>query len=279
MKEENEERSARRPRASCALGRNLLRVAALLLCAAAMPAVSHAAARFGTRCQSDYQNGWRDTLPYMWNRCAGFNDELDDTDIKVFYWNLHGGKPWFSWCDACGGGGVDDVKLFYVGTHGGATNDTNARLVMWEQNTRALSNTDSWRFGNDGFKAAFLAQYACETMTNTDGMLWTRWNGALKGGLQMVLGSHIKFWDSTTTDECGEDFADGLQKGKTVKWAWLDGNSDWWEDQAIAVVASGDTSTDQCHSRKDGITWQNYPDFGRLRDDHVNWWCRSRIDP
>src|SRR3954467_5142670 len=52
MKEENEERSARRPRASRSLGRNLLSVPTLLLCGAAMPAVSHAAARFGTRCQS-----------------------------------------------------------------------------------------------------------------------------------------------------------------------------------------------------------------------------------
>jgi len=42
------------------------------------------AARFGTRCQKEFQGGWLETLPEMWNRCARFNNELDDTDTKVF---------------------------------------------------------------------------------------------------------------------------------------------------------------------------------------------------
>ena len=35
---------------------------------------SQAVARFGTRCQRDFQNGWQVTLDYQWDRCNGFND-------------------------------------------------------------------------------------------------------------------------------------------------------------------------------------------------------------
>lgn len=255
-----------------------------LLAAILVPAESAlAVARFGTRCQREFQNGWRTTLPYMWDRCGWFNDELDDTDTKVFYWNLHGARNSFSTCDSCGNG-VDDVHLLYVGTHGGAINDTNARLVMWDQNVRALSITDNWRYGDENAGVAFFAQYACETLTNGDGNIWSRWRTAFRGGLIMALGSHDKLWDSVTTNETGEDFADDLQKGKVVKWAWFDGNGDWWEDQDVAVMATGSSQTAandasaDCKFRRDNVKWQNFGSFARWRDGQVEWWCRSRID-
>src|SRR5258706_4654297 len=54
-----------------------------------------AVARFGTECQADYQNNWQVNLENSWKRCSWFNDELDDTDTKVFYYNLDGAKPFF----------------------------------------------------------------------------------------------------------------------------------------------------------------------------------------
>ena len=64
--------------------------AALYLATQAGPAT--AAARSGAGCQSDFQNNWQTTLPEVWNRCGWFNNELDDTDTKVFYYNLHGAR-------------------------------------------------------------------------------------------------------------------------------------------------------------------------------------------
>jgi hypothetical protein len=253
-------------------------VATVVLCGPA-----HSAARFGTYCQSEFQNGWRETLPYAWERCGWFNDELDDTDTKVFYWNLHGARGAFSSCDSCGNG-VDDVHLFYVNTHGGAINSGDARLTMWDQNTRAFSITDAWRYGDENSGVAFFAQYACETLTNGDGNIWGRWRMAFSGGLIMSLGSHDKLWDSSTTNETGEDFADGLQKRKTVKWAWFDGNGDWDDDQDVAVMATGSVLTGagnaiaDCDFRRDRVTWQNFGGFARWRDGQIGRWCMSWID-
>src|SRR6266567_488403 len=150
---------------------------------------TYAAARFGTRCQSDYQNSWQESLPYQWKRCAGFNNELDDTDTKVFYFNLQGpARSRFSTCD----------------------------------------------------------------------------------GL--------------TTDETGEDFADGLQKRKKVKWAWFDGNSDWYCDQDVAVFATGSSLTGaksaeaDCNYRRDNVKWQNFGSYAKWRDSQIGWMCWAYID-
>ena len=100
----------------------------------------------------------------------------------------------------------------------------------------------------------------------------------------MALGSHDKLWDGLTTDETGEDFADDLQDGKTVKWAWFDGNGDWNADQDVAVMATGSSSTAannasaDCAFRRDQVKWQNFGGFARWRDSQVEWWCRSRIE-
>jgi hypothetical protein len=245
---------------------------------------SRAAARFGTRCQADYQNDWRDELPYMWDRCGWFVEELDATDISVFYFNLHGSRTRYSSCDSCGTG-VDDVALMYTGTHGGAIGDTDARLVMWNDGVRARSVTDSWRYGDEATGVSIFAQYACETLAASDSsaQMIDRWRGAFRGGLRIALGSHDKLWDSITTNETGEDFADDLQDGKSVKWAWFDGNGDWSADQDVKVLATGTGSTNSaaesnCVSRKNGIKWQNFTSFPRLRDNSVDWFCSSRID-
>lgn len=236
-------------------------------------------AHFGTLCQADYQNNWRDTLPNSWNRCGWFNDELDETDIFDFYWNLHGARSAYSTCDDCADFGADSVSLLYTNTHGSALNMNDARLVMWNQNVRALTNTDNWRLGNESRMLSIMANYACETLAAADssGQMIDRWRNTFRGGLRMALGSHDKLWDSITTDECGEDFADYLQGGDTIKWAWFDGNGDWWEDQDVKVLATGSGETN-CNNRKNTMRWQNFGSFGRLRDGNVNWFCSSRID-
>lgn len=236
-------------------------------------------AHFGTRCQADYQNNWRTTLPYSWDRCGWFNDELDDTDIFDYYWNLHGARTRYSSCDGCAGVGADTVSLLYTNTHGGAINSTDARLAMWDDSVRARSNTDNWRLGDESIRLSIMANYACETLTAGDssGEMIDRWRNTFRGGLRMALGSHDKLYDGPTTNECGEDFADNLQDGDSIKWAWFDGNGDWYCDQDVKVLATG-TGESNCASRRNNMRWQNFGTFQRLRDNSVNWFCSSRID-
>jgi hypothetical protein len=228
---------------------------------------------FGTRCQKSYQNGWLNTLPYAYARCGGFNDELDSTDTLRFYFDLTGTGSGFTVNDgSTASGGVDSVDLFYVSTHGGTT-DVNARLALWGDQQRVRSS--EWRLGNNSDQVMIFSQYACATMKE-DGHFMARWSNPFRGGVYIVTGSQDKVYDGLTTDETGEDYADDLQDGKSVKWAWFDGNGDWWADQDVAVYATG-SSLANCRNRRDGITWQNASSFTRLRDNNVARVCGAWI--
>jgi len=69
-----------------------------------------------------------------------------------------------------------------------------------------------------------------------------------------------------------------------VKWAWFDGNGDWWADQDVAVMATGSKQTAannasaDCAFRRDKVKWQTFGGFARWRDGQVDRWCRSWID-
>jgi len=225
------------------------------------------AARFGTGCQSDYQNGWQNTLSYVWNRCGWFNDELDDTDTKVFYWNLHNASWW--WENAGDQSWVDNVNLFYASTHGGGWWDESV-WAMWNQDQ--LASSSRMRLGDESYGTSIFATYSCETLKFNDGRMWVRMGPIFRGGLRIALGSHDKLYDGITTDETGEDFADGLQSSWSIKYAWKDANSDWATDQDVAVMATGTNSAD-CANRRDNMTWQNYPSYPRLRDNAIGYYC------
>ncbi len=239
---------------------------------------------FGAYCQQNFENSWQNNVNYVFRRCGWFMDELDDTDTRAFYFNMVDAKPFFSSCDTCSGA-VDTVRLVYASTHGSAKGSADAMLAMWNQNMWALTKTDSWRLG-DGTPEplGFLALYACETLNNDDNNIWGRWGSAFSGGLLMALGSQDTLNDALTTDETGEDFADNLQKGKSAKWAWFDGNGDWDVDQDVAVMATGSSATGahnasaDCGFRRDTLTWQNAHQYALWRDGQAEWWCASKID-
>src|SRR3954451_17554916 len=50
-------------------------------------------ATFGTLCQSSFQNGWQNSLSYVYDNCQGFVDQLSNSDWSNFYFNLHGARP------------------------------------------------------------------------------------------------------------------------------------------------------------------------------------------
>src|SRR6185436_12235014 len=86
--------------------------------------------RFGTGCQRDFQNNWQAEVAWTWNRCAGFNDQMDNTDTKVFYANLHNATWW--WHNGGDASGLDAVHLFYANTHGGGMRPDEAIWAMWD---------------------------------------------------------------------------------------------------------------------------------------------------
>ena len=132
----------------------------VLALAAVMLAPAKAdAAIFGTRCQSDFQNGWSVTLPEVWDRCAWFNDELDDTDQKAFYFNFM--VPTSNLPPAMSVP-PDQIPLhlLYVDSHGGA-NPGNAGIFMWDQRSIAITPRDGMRYGDENVGLAILAQYLC----------------------------------------------------------------------------------------------------------------------
>jgi hypothetical protein len=252
--------------------RNLWRTGAVALLVASGAARADAQAWFATECQKNYEFGWETTLPYMWDRCSGFNKELDDTDLKYYYYNLDGAK--WRWEDAGDQFFMDDVDLLYASTHGVAEWDTS-EWSMYNYWTRALSK--EMRLGDEAWGLSILATYSCETLKTSDGRYWVRMGPIFRGGLRFAMGSHDKVYDGSTTDEVGEDFADGLQKGKSLKYAWKDGNSDWWEDQDLTIMTTGYNSTD-CHNRRAYMTWQNFVNYPRLRDGQIGWRCYSKWD-
>jgi hypothetical protein len=231
-------------------------------------------ARFGTWCQQSYQNGWQATLPEAWNTCAWFNNELDDTDQKIFYYDLSNkAYYWHATGDhQPANDSADDVDLLFVGTHGGVTS-SDAIYAMWNQGQFAYSS--QMRLGDSawwGGGLAIQATYSCKTLKSNDNLLVTRWANALRGGLKIMLGSHDIVWYGTTTNEVGEDFADNLQSSQAIKMAWRDGLSDWYQDQDVSVVATG-TNSSNCWSRMDNMKWQNYGSYPFIRDNSIGYTC------
>lgn len=228
---------------------------------------SASAWRFGTECQEGYQNGWQHTLPWAWETCSRFNNELDDTDSKVYYYNLRGARSW--WENTNDQNGMERVNLLFANTHGGAWY-YDAVWCMWDQGQYARSR--NMRLGDESIGLSILATYACKTVKFSDGRFWARHHRIFRGGLRYMCGSHDTLWSSITTDECGEDFADNLQRGHTIKSAWKNGLSDWYHDQDVAVATVGTNYWD-CVNRRDGMTWRNFNSFPRLRDGAIGYWC------
>ena len=231
------------------------------------------AGEFGTRCQRAYQNGWLETMDYQYDRCIGFNNRLDDNNTKLFYLNLQFGSGFTTNDGLTPNGGVDTVDVFYVATHGGIT-DTAATLARKPVDT--FTTSVNWRFGDNSNQVAIFSQYACFTL-KIDGKGWTRWVNAFKGGLYLATGSHNFLYDGWTTDDTGEDYADNLTHGKTVKWAWFDGNYDHHADQDVAIYASSSGPLVECRVRRDFMTGQNINIFPRFRDGNMNRICASWI--
>jgi len=216
----------------------------------------------GVACQKSYQNGWQSTLHYAWNNCSGFKNEIGNVQ---FYYNLAGAEPY--WETTWDQYEPETVDIYYSETHGGAW-DGRAVWAMWDDGSLASSN-QMW-LGNENQGLSILSTYSCATLKH-DGIVG-RYDSVFAGGLRYTTGSHDKFYDGLTTDEVGEDYADNLKDGDSIRYAWRDGVSDWYHAQDATVLTTGYTLA-ECKSRRSGMKWTNYGSYPRRRNGDVNWYC------
>jgi hypothetical protein len=247
---------------------------------------------FGAYCQEDYQNAWQEPLPSTWDMCGRFVNDLDDTDSKAFYFNAHGAKTFFEETGDALSGGLDTVDLVFYAGHGGAftaSESANACgvsgiagvLAMWDVNKFAC--TSNTRLGDDSRGLSILSTYTCETHAGGSHSVTTpgqipgtlyvdRWVKAFRGGLRMSTSSvELTSFGSTFVD-IGKRYSDNLQAGQSFSSAWANAlNVGSTNDPSL--VTSG-SSSDDCISRLDNMTWQNHTTFPRLRDAAVAKMCR-----
>jgi hypothetical protein len=174
---------------------------------------------------------------------------------------------------------LEDVDLFYSYTHGGAWGADTADYAMWEDggsvfDKRALSR--NMKLGDDvgTRKLSIFAVGACDTHEwntaddngNKINDSWERWDSVFSGGLRAALGSQ----DSIAINEhnAGKVFAQYLNAGYTLKWAWYYAYSASGNDNDVSVIFSGQTGSGggntSCTQRGDTMTWDNFDSFPRV---------------
>lgn len=221
----------------------------------------------GTVCQQSFEHGWQHTLPYAWSVCSGFKNEIGNNQ---FYYNLHGLEPYF---ETTGDQYLPEtVDIYFVGTHGGAWSG-RAVWAMWDDGSLASSN-EMW-LGNEDQGLSILSTYSCETLKHDD--IVGRYLNIMKGGLRYTTGSHDTFWYGWTTDEVGEDYAENLNDGDSIRNAWRDGVSDWYFDNQATVMTTGNSASD-CSSRRSGMRWTNYSSYPRRTGSQLRYMCWSWWD-
>jgi hypothetical protein len=123
---------------------------------------------------------------------------------------------------------------------------------------------------------SILATYSCATLV-PDANLWARWGNAFRGGLRIALGSHGDVGFGSTADNIGKVFAQKLAAGWTLAESWRTALAGTASNNAVAVVATGDTAV-ECGSRRDSMTFGNFSSKGRLKDNAIKFYCSTIWD-
>lgn len=238
-------------------------------------AQGHAPMHIGVRCQADFQNNW---APYVdvYPACSDFISQIQSTDYVDFYFNLHGAAVAFQsgnaaeTCNPCGG--VDSVDFFFTITHGTiANNNANyAGYAMWDAN--GIAWTPYMRLGDSGKNLKVLATFSCDTFKTSDGLFWSRWGNAFRGGVKIGVGGHdLLYVDNSTT--AATNFVSRMQSGQAIGGSWLEAL--WYANNSNhpSVANTGVNATD-CWNRQ-GATMQTVQTLPTERDGSIGYVCWS----
>ena len=242
----------------------------------------------GSYGEGSFENKWQDDLSYAWAGSDWFRAQVNNnTSTRFGTYNLHGSAQpgrWHSSCDECSSGGLETVDIVYFGTHGGAfdksVTHTNPRAVWAMGDAGTLAESTKMWLGNEDDQLQILAIKSCETMSLTEpneSHMWKRWDSVFNGGLYVALASHDTMYFGYYERKAGEKFAEELQGGAKLRYAWKDGNALWNNNQDVMALFASDSETD-CSNRRSGMTWSNTASYGRVRDPDVDYWCSTLWD-
>jgi hypothetical protein len=229
---------------------------------------------FGIHCTEDYESGWLATLTAGKEVCDGFANRADDEAIKEYYYDLKGQQYYWQTTGDANDNSLEDVDLFLALTHGGAWSTDYAEWGMWNNNT--LATSQNMRLGDTttGRRGlSILSTFSCHTL-QTDSYFMNRWDSVFQGGLRIVTGSRDLIYIGYPDERyMGNDYAYYLNAGWTIAASWetaMDATA--YNNMDAAVAATGINSAD-CSSRRDNMTWDNFQNYTRLRDNTIGYYC------
>jgi hypothetical protein len=176
-------------------------------------------------------------------------------------------------CDTCSNGGLDTADIVFVGTHGGSWSATSATWTMGDVGRRAYS--ENMRLGDDDDALNIFAAMSCEVMSFSspdEDALWVRWDSIMKGGLYAAVSSQKTIYFGYYSRNNGKKFVEELQSGAKIRYAWRDGMGAGTYDQDVMALYAGNSSED-CSTRRSGLTWSMPSNFGRRRDSEASNYC------
>lgn len=227
-----------------------------------------------------------DDFTYIFNVCNGVYHKLRSQYPCRFYyaetdaWELHLHNIEDHGLDMAVADGVD---LYFMATHMRRDNGTMELLYDAKKNKWIGESTD-WKLGDIDLE--WLALWGCDTLNRNDfkSKGFARYSPIFHG-LHLILGFWRDAWDTWTTEECGRDFAQNLLDGRTIRFSWFDGASDWAMDQETAILSAetaqtwnngniiwGSTTTHVDHYHKKGKVQPDIP------HDKLHWLCLSVVD-
>ena len=128
------------------------------------------------------------------------------------------------------------------------------------------------RLGSTGQQLKALATFSCDTLKNSDGMLWNRWGSAFRGGLKVVVGGHDLLYTGNDT-QATTDFAAYMRNNSSIGWSWLDAVY-WANTSNHPTVANTGVNSNDCWNRQ-GMTVNNVVPWYPLRDGQIGYVCWS----
>lgn len=240
----------------------------------------------GSYGEGSFENGWQDDLGYAWDEADRFRAQVNNnTSTRFGTFNLHGSAQpgrWHDSCDGCSSGGLDTADIVFAGTHGGALGDSSSDpYAVWTMgDENAFADSRDMELGEEDDYLQIFAVKSCDTMSLTQpdsSKMWKRWDSIMKGGLYVALASHDTMYFGYWERKGGEAFAEELQSGATVRYAWKDGMARWDNNQDVMALFAANSSSN-CSSRRSGLTWSNTTSYTRYRGSSASHWCSSSWD-
>jgi hypothetical protein len=225
------------------------------------------ARNFGMHCSQTFEK--EATLGDGWATCDNFGNKLDDAATKQFYFNLWNKQYYWHDTGDQATNSLESVDLFFSYTHGGVVSGVDAIYAMYERDV--FAHTNQMRLGDESRGLSIFSAAACYTMLFDDGSFWGRTILPFSGGLRMLTGSHGLIYIGLNAS-AGTQYASLLNQNTTIVTSWFNAFGGTAHANDLTVAANGN-SGDDCVNRLNNMTWGNFQDYPRRRDNQGRTLC------